>query len=257
MKKNIKVISITLGLIGILTYTYASVPNKFTPNTVVKSSEINENFDSLDGRIENLEKNTKDKDSSENTSIWECNGNPFEYKYEYIANEIGDIITVGDKKYRIIAVPFEEFKSKKHFIVTYPVRIDENKAFRTSIYTSYVKKGDKCYPNKINGFPAEFNNIGYSKSISVGSNYEHLQTTDYHNYLNIEGRSSSFVSIKINQTTLHVYMSLSHELQKKDFSSNHVDFSKEVDWKNMESPDTLVENIKTLLNYVNIAEIEE
>jgi len=254
-----KLIYIGLGLTSLLTYAMANVPHTFNANTVAKASEVNDNFSSLDHRITALENNSASQsksDSSSSTSYENCDKSVFLYHYQHIPSKIGDVITIGDAKYKIVAIPFEEFASKEHYYIKYPVKIDKDGHFSyTSLNLGYVQKGNSCYPDNIKGFPAKIYNPNYSRIYTLMDDYN-SDTSEKERKLNISDSSWSNVQIKINQTTILLYIGSSTKLQSKIVSNSKVDFRSDINWQRLNIQKQLPEQVKRFLNYIDIVKIE-
>lgn len=259
MNKN-KLIFIGLGLTSLLTYAMASVPHTFSANTVAKASEVNDNFSSLDNRITALENNSisqnKNDSSSSATTYENCDKSVFTYEYKYIASNIGDEITIGTDKYKIIAVPFEEFTSKEHYYIKLPAYVGEEGEVRFDNFRiSYDKIGTSCYPDNIKGFPAKISNPSYDRYYTILKNYN-SDTGKSEKELKISDWSYGSVQIKINQTTLHIYTSMRTKLQSINASDSKDDFRNDIDWQKLNIQNQLPEQVKFFLNHIDIVKIE-
>jgi len=76
------------------------------------------------------------------------------YQYEYKPSNPGDLITIGDDNYRIVKVPFVEFKTGKSFYIQYPIieSVSNPKHLLVSLSTSHIlNKPDDCLVLSIGG----------------------------------------------------------------------------------------------------------
>ncbi len=257
MNKN-KLIYIGLGLTSLLTYAMANVPHTFSANTVAKASEVNDNFSSLDNRITSLEnKSGSKKNDATNSSIDNCDKSVFSYHYKHTPSNIGDEVTIGDDKYKIVAVPFEEFGSKEHYYIKYPSKLDKDGKLSSSVRLSYVMNSSSCYPDKIKNFPAKISFGQYSRSIFTRNNYN-VATGKYENSMQVLDSTTAWGSVKINQTIIDLpyYPSSSKTLQKKVISTKQYDFRDDIDWQKLNIQNQLIENSKKFFNYIDIVKVE-
>ena len=101
-----------------------------------------------------------------------------------------------------------------------------------------------CYPYSFAGLPSSNNEINYST-----------------NYYNISGnfsvgQSASFMSsIKINQTKLLMWMRSDKAIQNTPIAAGDADLTDNVNWEGLGVDTSLVDNTKTLLNYIQIVKI--
>jgi hypothetical protein len=245
----------TLSIFGILAMTiglWATVPYTFTSNTPAKASEVNANFQSLSDKITTLEDNVSNIVSGGSDSS-NCYASPYTYNYSYIPSNIGDTITLSSVEYIMVAMPFIEFSTGDHYYVKYPVKKQLSSLgmmLSASIGTSYVNVGNECFLyTTFAGFPANnylsyYNNYSATMSDFAGAN----------NYM-ISRSISSNVSVKINQTMLNLIMYLTNNIQMTPLSSGDVDMRDDINWVEMYNDTSLVDDMKTLMNYIEIVKI--
>lgn len=248
----------TLGILGTIAMTaalYADVPYTFTPYTPAKASEVNANFKALSDQLIVLENNVSNVSSNSGSSCSEKS--PFSYIYTYTPSAISETVTVRGVEYIMVAMPFIEFGTGDHYYVKYPEEklsydTRKNMSLSTSISTRYVQKGDTCYLYTFSGFPAnDYTSIGYSNYYSALMEDPAGSSSSYR----ISRNAGGGASIKINQTVLYISMSLSENIQNTPIASGDVDMSDNINWTDMSNDTTLVNDVKTLLNYVEIVKI--
>lgn len=249
MKKAIPSI---LGLLVTTVGLWATVPYTFTPNTPAKASEVNSNFQSLSDKITTLEGNVSNISTSIQGNSADCNKNVFPYTYQYTPSDIGDIVTVRGVEYIIVALPFIEHATGDHYYIKKPVKKPtSNVSLFVSISTSYVQQGTECYTESFLGFPASANtsirySIGYSGRLSdPASSYDAFSITHNVGYNR---------TIKINQTILAISMGLNEILQTPIITSD-ADFTDDINWSAPVIDNSIVDDLKTLFNYIEIVKI--
>ena len=253
--EGLKMKKTTLSIFGILALTAglcADVPYTFTPYTPAKASEVNANFQALSDKITTLEDNAIDGGTV-------CEKSPFKYTYSYISSNIGDTITVNNREYVIVAMPFIEYGTGDHYYVKYPV-VKVNSSFSsktldtsTSISTNYVEPGNTCFTHTFAGYPArDYSTIYYNTSYNA-SMADPAET--YTNY-RISNTSYHTVQIKINQTEVNLqYYYLTDTIQDSLVNSGDVDMTDNIDWSKLGVDTALVDSVKMLMNYVEVVKI--
>ena len=232
--------------LGLVTSISAEVPHSFTPDTIMNSREMNENFTSLDKRIKLL----KDKKNSHsNDSTVSCKYNSecspkSNFKYEYIDSTIGDEITIGTKKYKIIALPFEEFETKEHYYLKYPLELSQT----DDIVFYYTNKDISCYPDKIKEFPAKFSIGEYRRDISVDNKISESK-------ISMDDILYDSLEIKVNKTEINISFFSKQNIIEEDTGSNQSDFRDEIDFTDLHNPKELMDNRK-FLNYIEVVKLE-
>ncbi len=179
----------------------------------------------------------------------DCYKSPYSYTYKYIPSNIGDTITVRGVEYTMKAMPFVEFGTGDHYYIKKPIaRISTDTDFPFDLNTHYVQQGNACYPSSFSGFPSNNATIDYSR------NYSAQMST-----LNITDQVFPVISVKINQTLLHFIFtsSLSKTMQSTPINPGDIDLRDDIDWSSLNIDTTLVEDFKTLMNYVEIVKIPQ
>jgi len=251
---------LTMGLLGILTMSttmWATVPYTFTPNTPAKASEVNENFKSLSDKLTTLENNVSSNSAAIQADGGDCDAPVFTYTYQYIPSDIGDTITVGGVDYIMVAMPFIEYGTGDHYYIKQPVKklsYPSTDNINLNIYfsTNYVQQGVECYTETFSGFPAQgWDGIRYENS--YGANITEPGTSS--DALTTNARVYGSQTIKINQTNFAMFIYLTKELQNTSLSSGDVDLRDNIDWSVLDIDTSLVDDLKTLMNYVEIVKI--
>ena len=256
--KGYKMKKTTLGIFGILAMTiglWATVPYTFTANTPARASEVNSNFQSLSDKITTLEGNVSDIVSGGSDSS-NCYTSPYTYTYSYTPSNIGDTITLNGVEYIMVAMPFIEFSTGDHYYVKYPVQKSTSSSMDMNLYTnidtSYINVGDECYPYTFAGFPAsDYTLIRYNNRYSAIM----ADPADSGSTYSISRSVYSIVNIKINHTVFYFYMSLGNTIQETLLSSGDVDMRDDINWAEMYNDTSLVDDVKTLMNYIEIVKI--
>lgn len=246
----------TLSIFGILAMTiglWATVPYTFTAKTPAKASEVNSNFQSLSDKITTLEDNVSNIVSGGSDGS-NCYAGAYTYNYSYVPSNIGDTITLSGEEYIMVAMPFIEFSTGDHYYVKYPAKKQLSSlgmSLSASIGTSYVKAGTECFLYTFAGFPANnYPSIGYYNNYSATMS----DFTGASNYM-ITRSTSSSISVKINQTMLNLMMYLTNNIQVTPLSSGDVDMRDNINWEKMYNDTSLVDDVKTLMNYIEIVKI--
>lgn len=245
-----------LGIVGaISTLTLADVPYTFTPNTPAKASEVNANFKALSDKLTTLEQDMSNNDGSGDNSSENCWGSPFEYTYSYRSSEIGDVITIGGKEYKIVAMPFVEFGTGDRYYIKYPVQINAYGSYvsaSASIVATYLKAGDSCFKDTLSGQKANIT-TGYSTSYSaMMGNYGE---TSPGNFM-VTNNATIYAAVKINQTQISIYIfDYVNEVQNTPIASGDFDMRDNIDWGALSVENTLVDNVKKAMDYVQIVKM--
>jgi hypothetical protein len=232
---------------------WAEVPYVFTPNTPAKASEVNANFKALSDKIVTLEQEVANSDGSgAGNSEANCWGAPFDYTYSYRTSQIGDIIRIGGKEYKIVAMPFVEFGTGDHYYIKYPIKINQYGEYSNasaSIYATYLKAGDSCFKDTLAGQKANITTgyaTAYSASMADGSSGNFI----------VVNTATIYANIKINQTQISIYIAdYTNEVQNEAIASGDFDMRDNIKWDALSVDNTLVENIKQVMDYVQVVKM--
>ncbi len=248
--KGLSMKKTTVSIFGIVAMTaglWATVPYTFTPNTPAKASEVNANFQALSNKITTLEGNVSDVVSGGVN----CDASPFTYTYTYTPSNIGDVVNINGVEYIIVAHPFLEYGTGDHYSIKYPMiknQFDKN-GMLLQWGTNYVVDDTSCYPYTYANYPSSTNEIRYSTS------YHQWYGSDF----TITEGTSFFTTIKINKTKLdaHInwYSAPVKEVSREPYTPGDYDLTDNIDWSKLGVDNTLVEDVKTLMNYVEIVKI--
>jgi hypothetical protein len=168
----------------------------------------------------------------------DCNKEQFHpYSYSRKFSAIGQTITVADRNYKVIRVPFYEFGTGDHYAVTYP-----DDGF-VSISTSHAIDDytQKC-GIVLNGVKAAFkvrDIIDYSGSGNFTVN-GHLWVS---------------MSAQIGETNLYIAYFRSSGYQSTAIKTNDGDYVDEILWGDIQHPDKDIEFLQELMNYVWIEKL--
>lgn len=249
----------TLSIFGILAMTvgvWATVPYTFTPYTPAKASEVNANFQALSDKLSTLENNVTNNSAAIASESGNCDQKIFPFTYQYTPSSIGDTVTINGVEYIMVAEPFIEHGTGDHYYIKRPIvktNNSKNINLYSYIYTYYVQQGTECYPLTFSGFPSKY---------SDGIDYRHYYNAsiadpaDTSNDYEIENWASATIFVKINQTTLQLNFSIRNKLQQTLIDSGDVDLRDNINWSVLDVDTSLVDNLKTLINYVEIVKIE-
>ena len=182
-----------------------------------------------------------------------CDVSPFNYTYEYIDSNIGDKIMVGDEEYTIVAIPFVEYKTGDHYYIKLPNRNKNNYSnfIRLNVYP-LLNSDISCYPDLFSGFPSD-----YGEGISYSTEYRKFDprsmgSTNPINKFYVEQIVTFSLNIKINQSKLMFYYRLTKENQTEVMEEDDIDGRDNIDTSKVNINTGLVNNVKILLNYVEI-----
>jgi hypothetical protein len=269
--------NITLIMVGILVMTVglsANIPYTFQPNSSAKASEVNANFKALSNSItkkasevnanfkalsDSITKLENDSSSGRETSCDKSvsDKSVFPYTYQYISSNIGDTITVGGIEYIIVALPFIEHATGDKYYLKRPIIKSRNNNYnidlRISLITGYVQQDDTCYSSTFSGFPANFHDGIYYRHHYGATIYD---TTNSSSTFTISAEAGHWIAIKINQTVFTLWSNLeSKKLQDTPLSTGDVDLRDNIDWLKMGVDLSLIDDVKTLMNYIKIIKI--
>jgi len=174
-----------------------------------------------------------------------CSISPIVYKYKHTESEVGDIITVGGKKYIIVKIPFLEFGSRGHYYVKMPVEYDASSNYNVWLNTEFVGKSTKCFRYRFAGYPSLNNRIWYSDGISFNT---------YNNKLYASNSISFYTGIKVGRTVVTISMYL--WIDKQVAAPSAPDFTDGAPWNFMKKKNTFIANLKKLLNYIEIGKVQ-
>lgn len=243
------------GLITLVAVTklFADIPYTFTPHTPAKASEVNANFQALKNMIqENNRSIVQNTQSIQNSN---CYKSVFSYTYNHISSNIGDTVTVGNVQYIIVAMPFVEFKTGDRYYIKYPAKKTTNSNKNISLYTSidtyYYQDTTLCHLETFLGFPAKYGDIYYDHSYRAIVD----DPVKNHDKFVLEASASQSISLKINQTRITIGFYLRKELQSTPLSAGDVDLRDNIDWSKTSINTAMVDDVRTLMNYVEIVKI--
>ena len=165
-----------------------------------------------------------------------CNNLQFhQYTYQRKSSSIGQTITVADKNFRIIRMPFYEFGSGEHYAVTYPAEVGRYDGISTShSIDNYV---EKCGIS-LNGFRAGF-------TVRDDMNYN-----TYKSEFSVDGYQWVSMSAQIGQTNLVISYFRTSQYQSTKVNTDDGDYVDEILWNNIKHPDKNIEILQELMNYV-------
>ena len=168
----------------------------------------------------------------------------FDYTYKYAKSNTGEYITVGDENYTIVAMPFFEYETGDHYYIKYPVPY----IHYMTLDVSYEPNDTSCYTHSISNFPAMYDDT--TEGAWYGANFGSSVST-----LSISKVIFSGIYIKINKTVLHLNF-----FEYKDIQTNPIEQSMDardsIDWEKLDiNKKILLDDIKTLLNHIEIIKI--
>ncbi len=259
--KGLSMKKTTVSIFGIVAMTaglWATVPYTFTPNTPAKASEVNANFQALSDKVSILESNVTTNSEAIEKESSDCWKSPYTYTYTYTPSSIGDTVMVGGKDYIMVAMPFIEHGTGDHYYVKYPKEkqgyiSSKTMSVYTTISTRYVKPGDSCFTHTFAGFPAnDYTAIYYDNRYTAIME----DPADSRSTYRVNSSAGGGVSVKINQTILWFNVDgFQKKIQESQLSSGDVDMSDNLNWSDMANDISLVDNVKTLMNYVEIVKM--
>lgn len=274
MKLTLVIISLVLS-----TVARAEVPYTFSPNTPAKASEVNQNFealnDAIDATASQSEANSNEQQSSEaritdlENQIGCPNDNNWltathQFTYEYTPSELGQEIVFGSTGYKIVQVPFVEFKSGDVYLIKYPVRLSTNSYWDEDIgdwasefsepsgyfSTHHVTSSIACNHFSISNFPVSQLELNESRSISF-TNYTGISSTAISTLI-----INYTFSIKVGETAINLtYQDIVSEDNQLDGPLDY-DFTDNIDTDKMNHSDELLSSFDDLIDYIQITKVE-
>ena len=183
-----------------------------------------------------------------------CPSSPFKIVSGHIDSQIGDIVKIGNKRYKIHAFPFIDYETGDHYYLKVPVEISKYGKTTTSMYfyyqTEYVKGGSACYPYKLNGYPSSNNQIFYEEYFTFHKNRFNKQSEEGFSYFNNVLFSTSVLVGKTNLTFSLTMTGVSSTVHSKD-----ADYSDDVEWSKLNAKLRLINNIRTWVKYIEIVKM--
>ena len=246
--KKLSLLLVVFMLFG-ASFVNAELPNTFSAGTPAKASEVNANFQNLDGRIKSLEEKFDGGDSD-----------PYPHKltYTYIASTPGKEITIGGQTYRIIRMPIKT-PDGKVYALTLPSAINESTSSYYADSPYFIRSSVTVQHNYFDIF-SDFTINGYTATSTV---------SDYWSYT-AEGYSSSnegkqgywdqsygvhyspslSISIQVNDCLISAYFSFSEQqVAQSDIPNTVSDFTG-VDMTSVGDNMTMIEHLDKLLDYI-------
>lgn len=184
------------------------------------------------------------------SNCYACGDTPFTYSYEYNTSNIGDTITVNQKKYTIVALPFIEYGTGDHYYIQFPsLSNDADSSDVFSISTSYREEtGNKCCCDTFSEYPSMMiSRVIYSNSYGVSGGNLSTNTQVYLPFY-----------IKINNTEVTGSLSSTYAYEigtPSSISEGDNDLTDNLDWTQVDRKNALIESLKILMNHVKIVKI--
>ncbi len=259
----------------VATSTNAQVPHTFSAGTPAKASEVNNNFQTLDqniGTANNLASTNSvaiatindkitglEADQSSGSSGGDSSApsncpagdtwwsSPHSISYAAKSATVGELISLGGNNYRMIKVPFVEFKSGDQYTILFPVQVTESGKIQSYFSTQHTSADTTCSNGTVSGYPAFnaqiyenrnllFNNTGFSASTS-----------------NLTFTYSA--SIKVGETNISLSLSANTEETSTNVVIDDYDFSDDYDTSAMTHSGAQVTVLDDLLDYVQISKV--
>ena len=179
-----------------------------------------------------------------------CGDSPFTYSYEYNASNIGDTITVNQKNYTIVVLPFVEYGTGDHYYIQFPSLSNGTASSDVFSIATFYRKGtdNKCYCDTFAEYPSMMSSsIIYSNGYSVSEGNIYTNTQLYLPF-----------NIKINNTELTGDFSSTFAYEIGTPSSipeGDDDLTDNLDWTQVNHKNALIESLKILMNHVKIVKI--
>ena len=175
----------------------------------------------------------------------QCRLSPLKYTYKYVDKPVGSIVTVGKTKYMIVKYPFVELGSGKKYYIKMPVEMDEHdNPVGRHVTVNYVTKDASCFHHRFSGYPSFNQRIIYQVSENILGREEGA----------IDHFVGFWTQVLINKTALTIAMAVG-SYKTKRFTFVDGDYTDDAPWKSMKRRNVYVKNLKTLLNYIKIGEV--
>ena len=184
-----------------------------------------------------------------------CTTSPFKKVGSgHLESQIGDIVKIGNEKYKIMAFPFIDFGSKEHYYLKVPVAIDkygENSySMYFDYYTRYVKGRSSCYRYRMSGYPSANNQIFYSENFYFDKNKADKQIDESLSYSNDVFFGTEVV---VGKTALSFGIWMGRVGNR--VTSEDADYTDDVEWSKLNAKRKLVNNIRKWVKYVEIGKL--
>lgn len=237
----------------IMTAVQAEVPHKFSAGEPARASEVNENFQYLEDRINDSNCPSK--------TTWEDMGVP-RPTYSYLASTPGDSLTVDGHTYYIVKLPFIHPLTGEIYAITLPVDSESydgtdpreiQQSFTLTRTSQYID--NPCDAYSISGFTATVSASAYTSYTYYSSTGINQRITDTFGapYIQI---AVSGITIGFQLSGEWGWLSANTTTLSPSLPSD-LDLSDLLTTENYSAPDPLpyVTSIDRLIDYIHVEKI--
>lgn len=237
-----------------------AVPYTFTAGTPAKASEVNANFQNLDGRVKTLENK-----SSAGAGTGSDGDAIYAHSLTYAAagSTIGQEFTIGGITYRIIRVPVKT-PNGKIYALTYPAELKAASSVPDGAASHYaastISISHTQYPftqtDVINGFPAALTVNDYfyfstsGKYSNSGGSYGYWDQSYWVTFY-----AQGQVRIDLNGSHVSIHYLLSETQKQQTGIDNSASDFTSVDLSAVQDNLTMVGHLDQLIDYIKIEEL--
>lgn len=264
---------IALVLLLSSTVNQAEVPNKFTAGTPAKASEVNENFDYLEGEASSIKVDLNNLASS-SSAIEERVGdlenpssqsNTHSISYSYKPSSVGESIELLNGTYKVVKIPMLEFGTGDKYSIKHLVKIlnydsgggnggDPSYIIPTVRRVSHdVSPCETGEYISISGFDAKIQTHEHRDTYYTSTTYY-----DEYSELSISTQYNANICIQIGETKLSISRRLTKgEQHKRDgLAMDDFDMTDDTNWNALRHDETYLQALDDLIDYIKIERIE-
>ena len=202
---------------------------------------LNDQITAVETNLAEIEASDDDCSGSDN---WYTGAHKNEINYEAKTADVGQLITISGNNYRMIKVPFAEFKTGDLYALTYPEPERELGQVYSSIYATHVIDDTTCRYQDISGYPATKGSINESRRYSVNNvgNYDSTVTLS----------TSYNFSIKVGETYISMTMSATDDVSGVRVYPEDYDFTDDFASIDRTHTDEQIRELDDLIDYIQI-----
>lgn len=211
-----------LALSALSFSSIADVPHEFVTGTPATALELNDNFSSLDDRVDLVEAGAVlDCDRGDSTFSEKDHRS---LSYVYTPSEPGDAVVIDGVDYVVVKFPFVDHDTAEAYHLTLLANIDKDNDYHVELFTAHTDIYTECQDLLISGYPAivdtDFTReiMGRYADPSNGNPFSTTSWSYAHEYL-------TTIKIKINKTLVTFSFrtdSFSEQSDSYDMSTGYI-----------------------------------